>query len=322
MKTDEKLPRRVGLFGGTGYVGSYLVDALLAEEMHPVLLVRPGSEERVEQSDRCTIVSGDIDDREAIDRVVADSDALIYNIGILREFPRRGITFEELHYAAACRTMDAAVDNGVRRFLLMSANGVKAGGTAYQSSKYRAESYLQDLALDWTVLRPSVLFGEPRGRMEFATQLAAEIIDAPLPAPLFYPGLLPFNAGSFTMSPVHVADVATAFVKALQDPLTIGQTLHLGGPESLSWKEILRRLATARGRSKFMLPAPALGVSAAAALLEGFADFPITRDQIRMLLEGNSCTADDLERLGIEPRSFSVEELQYLANPAFESKAQ
>ncbi len=319
--SQETTPRRVGLFGGTGYVGSYLVDALLANDMHPVLLVRPGSEDKLRQQDRCTIVSGDIDDRDAIHRVAADSDALIYNIGILREFPHRGITFEGLHYAAACRAMDAAVDNGVRRFLLMSANGVKADGTGYQSSKYRAESYLRDLDLDWTILRPSVLFGDPRGRMEFATQLAADIIDAPLPAPLFHRGLLPFNAGAFTMSPVHVTDVAAAFVKCLQDSKTSGQTLHLGGPEAISWKEILRRLAAVRGRSKLMLPAPALGVSAAAALLERFEAFPITREQIRMLLEGNACAADDLESLGIQPRPFSVDELAYLARPTGERAA-
>jgi NADH dehydrogenase len=156
------------------------------------------------------------------------------------------------------------------------------------------------------------LFGDPRGRMEFATQLSAEIIDSPLPAPLFHTGLLPFGAGQFPMSPVHVSDVAAAFVGALQDPGTIGQTYHLGGPETISWREILTRLASARGRKKLMLPAPALGVMAAAALLDRFEAFPITRDQIRMLLEGNSCTSDDLVKLDIEPKSFTGDALAYL----------
>ncbi|MDJ0779433.1 MAG: NAD(P)H-binding protein [Gammaproteobacteria bacterium] len=302
----------VGVFGGTGYVGSYLVDALLAQGFHPVLLVRPGSEARVEQRDRCTLVSGDIDDEAAIRQVAEASDALIYNIGILREFPQRGISFHGLQEEAARRTMDAAVAAGVRRFLLMSANGVEAGLTPYQRSKHAAERYLQGLELDWTIFRPSVLFGDPRGRMEFATQLSAEIIDSPLPAPLFHNGLLPFGAGNFTMSPVHVADVAAAFVAALRDPATIGKTFHLGGPETISWREILTRLAAARGRSKLMLPAPALGVMAAAALLDRFESFPITRDQVRMLLVGNACAPDDLEALGIDPRPFSADGLHYL----------
>ncbi len=315
MTTDTSSPdeiRSVGLFGGTGFVGSYIVDELLAQGFHPVLLVREGSETRVEQRERCTLVSGDIDDVDAIRQVAKASDALIYNIGILREFPQRGISFDGLQDAAARRVMDAAIAGGVRRFLLMSANGVDAGLTAYQRSKREAERYLQGLALDWTIFRPSVLFGDPRGRMEFATQLSAEIIDSPLPAPLFHRGLLPFGAGGFTLSPVHVTDVAAAFVAALRNPDTIGKTLHLGGPETLSWREILKRLAAARGRSKMMLPAPALGVMAAAALLDRFESFPITRDQIRMLLEGNDCSPHDLESLGIRPVSFSDQNLGYL----------
>jgi NADH dehydrogenase len=114
------------------------------------------------------------------------------------------------------------------------------------------------------------------------------------------------------MSPVHVTDVAAAFVRALQDPETIGQTLHLGGPEAITWREILTRLAAARGRKKLMLPAPALGVMAAAALLDRFEAFPITRDQVRMLLAGNACAPEDLAKLGIEPRYFSTEALDYL----------
>ena len=304
--------RRIGLFGGTGFVGSYLVDALLAANFHPVVLVRNGSETKLRQLNRCTIVNGDIDDTDAIQRVVKGSDAVIYNIGILREFPKRGITFARLQDEAARRVMDTAAAAGVRRFLLMSANGVKPDGTAYQRSKYNAEAHLQATNLDWTIFRPSVLFGDPRGHMEFATQLSAEIIDSPLPAPLFHAGLLPRDAGGFTLSPVHVSDVAAAFVRALQDPQTIGQTYHLGGPESISWREILKRLAAARERSKMMLPAPAFGVMAAAALLDRFEAFPITRDQVRMLLEGNACPADDLVKLGIEPKHFAGEALQYL----------
>ena len=82
--------------------------------------------------------------------------------------------------------MDAAEGAGLRHFLLMSAHGVKADGTGYQRTKYMAEQYLESTGLDWAVFRPSVLFGEPRGRMEFATQLYRHIVRSPLPATLFY----------------------------------------------------------------------------------------------------------------------------------------
>ena len=257
---------RVALFGGTGFVGSYLVEALLEAGHQPVVLVRNGSEHKVPQPGRCTLVEGDIGDRAAVQSTVAGADAVIYNIGILREFPARGISFDALHFEGARRAMDAAEAAGAGRFLLMSANGVRADGTEYQRTKYMAEQYLATTGLDWTVFRPSVLFGDPRGRMEFATQLQRDIIGSHLPAPLFYPGLLPFGAGRFELSPVHVEDVASAFVTALQRPDTIGQTIALGGPSALSWRQILETLAAVAGRRKLMLPVPALSISMAAAM--------------------------------------------------------
>ncbi|MGD9388469.1 MAG: NAD(P)H-binding protein, partial [Gammaproteobacteria bacterium] len=130
---------KVALFGGTGFVGSYLVDTLLAHGHTPRLLVRSGSESKVVQRERCEIVPGDIEDAAAVAECLAGADAVIYNIGLLREFPAQGITWEKMHYEGVVRVVDAAGQAGVRRFILMSANGVKPEGTGYQSTKYRAE---------------------------------------------------------------------------------------------------------------------------------------------------------------------------------------
>ena len=305
---------RVALFGGTGFVGSYLVDAMIAAGMQPALLVRPGHAGKVRHPAECVTLEGDIADMGAVNSLLSQADAAIYNIGILRESPGRGVTFDELHNKAARRVMDAAAQLGVKRFLLMSANGVRPDGTAYQRSKALAEQHLRSTDLDWTIFRPSVIFGAPRGRMEFATQLQRDIIGSHLPAPLFYPGLLPFGAGRFELSPVHVEDVASAFVTALQRPDTIGQTIALGGPSALSWRQILETLAEVAGRRKLMLPVPALSISMAAAILDRFEDFPITRDQLKMLLEGNVCDSSGLTELGITARPFDTSNLLYLNN--------
>ncbi len=303
---------KVTVFGGTGFVGSYLIDALIAAEHQVVVLVREGSENRVNHASRCTLVTGDIEDDRAVKTALEGSDVAIYNIGILREFPERDITFDSLHYESALHVIDSAEEAGVKRFLLMSANGVKPDGTAYQRTKYKTEQYLMASGLDWTIFQPSVIFGDPRGRMEFATQLAQDIITSPLPAPLFYDGLLPTGAGQFQLSPVHVENVAQAFVHSIGNDETVGSIYRLGGQETLTWKEILARIATVTGRRKLMLPVPACVVSAASSVLQRFESFPITQDQIRMLMEGNTCSAHDLLELGIEPRAFSAENLVYL----------
>jgi uncharacterized protein YbjT (DUF2867 family) len=304
---------KVTVFGGTGFVGSYLIDALLERGHHPVLLVRAASEHKVNQPDKYTLVTGDIANPAAVRSAIDGADAVIYNIGILREFPAQDVTYEALHFEGARRAMDAAEQAGVRRFLLMSANGVKADGTGYQRSKYMAEQYLAITELDWTIFRPSVLFGDPRGRMEFATQLYRDIVRSSLPAPLFFDGMLPLHAGMFRLSPVHVKDVASAFVKALDMPETAGRIIALGGPDALTWKDILQTIARATGTSKWTVPTPVLLLKGLAATLDQYAFFPITRDQLTMLMEGNTCDAQDLLRtFGLAPTPFDATSLSYL----------
>jgi NADH dehydrogenase len=304
---------RVAIFGGTGFVGGYLIDALLAQGHEPAVLARPGSEAKLRQSERCHRFFGDIADAQAVTACLQGCDAAIYNIGILREFPKRGITYQALHFEGARRVIDICGETGVGRFLLMSANGARAEGTGYQKTKYMAEQYLQTSDLQWTIFRPSVLFGDPRGNLEFATQLQRDLIRPPLPAPLFHPGVLPFGAGAYGLSPVHVEEVARAFVAALDQPEASGRIYHLGGPECLAWKDIIRIVAEASGTRKLAVPAPAWAVRLVAGMFDRFEYFPITRDQIDMLLEGNCCGPEDLrEGFGIEPRAFGPGSLDYL----------
>lgn len=303
----------VALLGGTGFVGSYLVDALVGRGHQPRLLVRPGSEHRVRHREKGTIVSGTVGDRDAVLETLHTCDAAIYNIGILREQRGRGITFEALQREGAVRTVECAMETGTNRFLLMSANGVKADGTEYQRTKFAAEERLRNSPLAHTVFRPSVIFGDPRGHMEFCTQLRDQLIRPPLPAPLFYDGLLPRDAGAFLLSPVYVGDVADAFVGALESADTVGKTFTLCGPRTVTWKGVIETIASACGKRKTAVPVPAFYVKTLATLLERVEMFPVTRDQIVMLMEGNSGDSAALfDLLGIEPTPFNADALGYL----------
>jgi NADH dehydrogenase len=307
---------RVALIGGTGFVGGYLVDALLDAGHEPALLVRPGSGGKVRRPDSCRITAGDVSDSGALQQVLLGADAVIYNIGILRAFPRQGITFEKLHHEDAARVMDLAAERRIRRFLLMSANGARKGGTPYQETKILAEEHLAAGGLDFTIFRPSVIFGDPRGNMEIASQLYRDMIRVPLPAVGFHNGLIR-GKNPVLMSPVHVRDVADAFVGSLTDEATFGKVFEIGGPETLSWPEMLRRIAAAVGRRKVVLPMPIAAMKLAAACLDWLSFFPVTRDQLTMLAQGNSAPCDQLERLiGRGARRFDADNLAYLVPAA------
>lgn len=301
---------KVSIIGGTGFVGSYIVDRLSADGHEVRVLTRPGSEHKIQAP--ATAVSGDVADEASLRTCLEGAEAAIYLIGILREDPRSGVTYDALQRRGAERTIGLAEELGVGRFLLMSANGVDDAETPYQLTKLAAENRLKATSLTWTIFRPSVIFGDPRGRMEFCSQLKSDLIDSPLPAPLFYSGLSPLGAGKFRMGPVHVEDVAAAFATALTQDDAAGQTYELCGPEALTWKEILQRIASATGKSKLMLPAPVMLIAPVAGLLERFSWFPVTRDQLTMLISGNICDDDGLLRLGIAPAAFDEANLAYL----------
>ena len=161
------------------------------------------------------------------------------------------------------------------------------------------------------MLRPSVIFGDPGPNMEIATQLYRDMVAPPVPAIGFFSGISP-KSGAVLMSPVHVDDVALAACKLLQDSAATG-TYLLGGPEVLSWTEMIHRIAGAVGKRKWVMPMPIALMKLAATLLDRIPAFPVTRDQLTMLAEDNTAEPDVLERLiGRPAQAFDNETLAYL----------
>ena len=309
------MSKHVAIIGGTGFVGGHLLDALHASGYTTSLLVRAGSEDKVRRADGQRVTIGDLDDDGAIRAVLEGCDAVIYLVGILREDRSKGITFRKMQYDGVVRVADAAKAGGISRFLLMSANGVEAESTPYQQTKLDAEHYVEDIGMQYTVLRPSVVFGDPRGRMEFATQLRNDMVNLPVPAVGFYSGLKPSD-GPVLMAPVHVDDVVGAFVAALGDDTSIGETFELCGPDVLSWDEMIRRVAAAVGRKKRIMPMPIGLMKVAATALDWMPLFPVTRDQLTMLQQNNVCSNN---RVGVlvnsAPKAFVPKNLAYLRGP-------
>jgi NADH dehydrogenase len=304
---------KVALYGGTGFVGGYLVDTLVAAGHEPSVLIRPGSENKLTSREQCRVTAGDISSVDAIEATLDGCDALIYNIGILKAFPRKGITFEESHFDGVRRAVNAAQKLNVQRILLMSANGVKSPGTPYQDTKFRAEELVKKSNLRWTVFRPSVIFGDSNGLQEITNQLYRELVKPPIPAVAFHTGWNPKGNG-VVMSPVHIQDVADAFVGALSNAATVGETYVLGGPEVLTWEEMVQRVAAAVGRRKWILPMPVGLMKFGATLFDWLPFFPATRDQLTMLAEGNTADSADLEMLiNRPPTAFVPENLSCLS---------
>lgn len=291
---------KIAIFGGTGFVGGHIIRSAVAVGHDVSLLVRSGSEHKIPDVRIWRTVPGDLNSDAAIDAAIEGCDAVIYSVGLLKEYPGRGITYENTQYEGVVRVVSAARRHGAKRFILLSANGVKIPGTPYQETKLRAERHVFESNLDATIFRPSVMFGDPDEKVEIATQLYRDMVASPLPAVGFFSGVMP-GRGQILMSPAFIGDVSRAICNSFEMPSTIGQTYAIGGPEILSWSEMIRRVATSVGRRKWIVPMPIALMKLAATLFGWLPFFPVTRDQLTMLAEGNIAGPEALEHLLGQP---------------------
>lgn len=288
---------KVFVTGGTGFVGNEVLRQLVAAGHEVRALVRQGAESRLADADKVDIHQGDITDSGSLGGALKGCDAVIHLVGIIREFYGRGITFKKLHVMATENILDACAEQGVSRYLHMSSNGTRQDGiTAYHRTKWQAEQLVRDSGLDWTVFRPSLIFGTAS---EFVRMLAELIQRVPV-VPVI-------GDGQYRMQPVAVTQVAASFVKALEMADTIGSTYHLGGSASYSYDEILDLTAQAMGKGKVTkVHQPLFLIKPMIKLLQGFEQFPITDDQLKMLIEGNVCDPTEwAQTFGIKPVSYA-----------------
>ncbi len=305
---------KIGIFGGSGFVGNYIIKELIHSDYEVNVLVRKGSECKVDLKNKCNLFVGTIDNLSIVEDVIKNSDVIIYNIGIIREFKKQNIIFEKLHYEGAKLTINLAKKYNINRYIMMSANGASPDGTGYQISKYKAEVYLKNNIRDWTIISPSLIFGNSNGKKEFCNELKKNMLSLPFPAPAFFSGFNFIAAGKFEMSPVHVKDVSKVFVKSIKDSYAFKKYFKLGG-DNFNWKNIIKTISSAYNKKKFIVPAPALAINMIALFLDRFEWFPISREQIKMLLEGNTCDSRYIfDRYNISPIKFNSEHLSYLNN--------
>jgi len=292
---------RVFVTGATGYVGRPLVQALLAEGHQVVSLERPGSRRRWAPAG-VTVATGNILQPAGLAAAMAGCDAVIHLVGIIREVRRRGITMDSVHRQGTEHLLAAAQAAGVRRWLQMSALGTRAGATSgYHRSKWAGEEAVRRSGLDWTIFRPSVVFGAGGPGPNFVQQLADLVRLAPV-VPVIGDGTAP-------LQPVGVRDVARAFARALVTPASIGKTYEVGGPAVVTYEEILRAIAAHYGKKLRPLHLPIGLMAALVPALQHAPGFPLTMDQLTMLREGNACAdGESIWRdLGLTPEPFRVE---------------
>lgn len=286
--------------GGSGYVGSHIVRRL-AEMGKPVrALVR--SRQRAEKEARLAGLAvewaeGDVTRPETLGLAMQGATAVIHTVAIAVEQGER--KYETINYQGTVNVVRAAQAAGVRRFINISQLGADSRlPYRFLASKGKAQEYVAASGLDWTALRPSVIWGPED---EFANTFARLV---PL-TPIIFP--IVGNENS-RFQPVWVEDVAACVVRALDDAGTIGKEYELGGPEVLTLEEIERRTLKAIGARRLMLRFPMPLLRIAVALMETLLPAPpVTRGLLELLAVSNVTTANAIGQFVPNPHPFTAE---------------
>ena len=290
---------KIFVAGGTGFVGMHLIKELQKND-HTVRLLVHSRKTLAGESEQ---VAGDVTRLESFSDGAAGCDAIVNLVGIIRETPSRGITFDKMHVTATANMLTAARANGISRYLQISALGTRPSAvSAYHQTKWQAEELVRASTLDWTVFRPSLIYGPHDA---FVNMLAAQLRLAPV--------MPVIGSGSYRLQPIHADDVACCFTRALKMPETIGRTYELCGNDRLSYEALLDIIADVLGKHRPMKPHLPLGLmKLVIPVLQKAPQFPITTDQLQMLLEESIGGSEWQEVFGFTARGLREGIAEYL----------
>jgi uncharacterized protein YbjT (DUF2867 family) len=296
---------KVCILGGTGFVGTELVTRL-ADAGHFVrvptrvlvngthLLVLPTVE----------VIAANVHDLRALGRLFEGMDAVINLVGILNERGRRGSGFRAAHSDLASKIVEAARAARVKRLLQMSSLGAdRAAPSHYLRTKAEAEAIVRDATrvLGTTIFKPSVIFG-PRDSL---TNRFAELLHLSR-------GVLPLARPRARLAPVYVGDVAEAFMRALRDRSTAGQTYELCGPDVMTLRQLVRMTAEAARLPCHIIPLPNFIARLQGLVMDFFPGKPFSTDNYKSLTIDSVCRENGFTRFGITPTPMAAILATYL----------
>lgn len=244
--------------GATGYIGSHLVKRLVEQGERPRCLIRNKEKSaRILPTDKIDIVEGATTRPATLPPAVRGIDTIVHAAFMTADRKEaRNNRYKETNVYGTANLIKAARYAGVKRMIEISGLGTRPDKPgSYMQGRYLAERMLMDSGLDWTIIRPSVLFGK-------GAPFIKGLIDLIHSAPV-----LPLIGGGKTMfQPIYVEDVVTVILKVLAEPERTNKKIYtIGGPEYYSFEQVFNELQKAlhTNRPKVYAPTPLVGIGAA-----------------------------------------------------------
>jgi len=295
----------ITVFGGSGFVGRYVVRALAKRGYRiRVATRRPhlaGDLKVMGVVGQIQLVQANIRVPASVERAVDGAHGVVNLIGVLSESGRQ--SFSRLHAMGAKTVAEASKAAGVARLIQVSAIGADPDSASrYAASKGTGEAYVKAAFKGATIIRPSIIFG---AEDEFFNRFAAMA--------RFVPALPLIGGGHAKFQPVFVGDVADAIAHAVETPETANQVYELGGPSVYSFKALMEFILKTIDRPRFLVPVPfpianMMGLAGEMSGALPFVEPFLTRDQVTQLRVDNVVHARSrgIEDLGVTPETIEA----------------
>jgi len=242
-------------------------------------------------------------DPEALTGALSGADFVVNLVGILNEHGRSGKGFQRAHVTLIENVLSASKTAGIRRILQLSALNAgidDPGSSHYLKSKGTAEHRIEDSGIDYTIVQPSIIFGEGDS---FFNRFAGLLRWLPV---------LPLACPNARMQPVWVGDVAVAIARMLETHESVGKIYPLVGPRDYSLIELVRFTASAIGRKRLIIPLPDFLSRLQGLVCDFVPGKPFSSDNFRSLKIDNISNENALPEFGIEPRPLEALVRSYL----------
>jgi len=275
--------------GGTGFIGQYLCEELHERGHDVTALAREPDPDDVPEGVETAM--GDVTAYDSMEGAFEGKDTVVNLVALSPLFEPKGGNemHEKIHTGGTKNCVRAAEEHGVDRFVQMSGLGADPDGpTHYLRSKGRAEGVVRDSDIDWTIFRPSVVFGDGAEFVEFTLKLTPPVL-APLP-----------GGGKTRFQPLYVEDLVPMLADAAEDDEHVGETYEIGGPEVLTLAEVAELARRARGQSVRVLPVPMALAGVGLTVAGSIPGFPLGRDQYRSLQVDNTTDHNDVDAFGYD----------------------
>jgi NADH dehydrogenase len=294
---------KIAVTGASGFIGNHLLTSLLKDDFEITILSH--KIQSINNSDeKLKIVKGAIEDISSLTNAFQDIDIVIHLVGIIVETKEK--TFEKTVAQGTKNLVSAAKASRVKKIIYLSALGTSSEALSnYHKTKYIAEQAIINSGIEYTILRASVIYGERDGFISMLSHMIKSLPFTPV-----------IGDGKYKLQPIYIDDLVSVLHESILSEDSKNKLFDIAGPEKLEYLQILDIIKVDLDVKRLNFHIPVAVMKPMAFLMEKFLTFPpITRDQLKMMLTGNTGNIEEMEKVySIKPISLEEGLKRYKRN--------